>query len=299
MSNIERYIIRTITTPPPAPGFAGPGHTAVPVVDPSQFDVQDPFIVLMDDRLDLPEGAPVGGEHPHAGFEIATFVLEGSLHDRDEGVLRAGDVQWMLAGRGVIHNEHVVPRGSTRILQLWLTIPESERWSEPRFETITREAAAVRREPGVEARVYSGSSGELRVQRRENVPLSVVDVRLASGATLAQDLPATYNGFVYVLEGAAHVGAGDGTVLRTGQVGWLDRPDAGGPSTLRLTGGDAAGARLVLYAGEPQHVPIVLHGPFVGGTRADLMRVSREYVSGRFERMSTLVRTARKSAAGK
>ena len=289
---IERDISRTITTPPPAPGFAGPGHTAVPVVDPSQFVAQDPFIVLMDDRLDLPEGAPVGGEHPHAGFEIATFVLEGSLHDRDEGVLREGDVQWMLAGRGVIHNEHVVPSAPTRILQLWLTIPESERWSEPRFETITREAAAVRREPGVEARVYSGSSGGHRVRRRENVPISLVDIRLGAGATFAQDLPATYNGFAYVLEGDARVGAGDGTLLRTGQVGWLDRPEAHGASTLRLTGGEAAGARLVLYAGEPQHLPIVLHGPFVGGTRADLMRVSRAYASGEFERMSALVRAA-------
>ena len=293
---VQRHIARTITTPPPAPGFAGPGHTAVLVVDPKEFVTQDPFILLADDRIDFPAGAPIGGEHPHAGFEIATFVLEGALHDRDEGVLRAGDVQWMLAGRGVIHNEHVVPQGLTRILQLWLTIPEAERWSEPAFGTITHDAAPVRREQGVEARVYSGGSGDLHAPRHSHVPVTLLDVRLEPNATLEQDLPASYNGFVYVLDGAARVGAGEGTTLRAGQVGWLDRPDTDGPSVLRLTGGEEGGTRLVLYAGQPQNVPIVMHGPFVGGTRADLMRVSREYMEGRFGRMSALVRAA--GAAG-
>jgi hypothetical protein len=85
-------------------------------------------------------------------------------------------------------------------------------------------------------------------------------------------------------------GAGDGTALRTCQVGWLDRPEANGPSVLRLVAGGGEGARVVLYAGEPQHRPIAMHGPFVGETRADLMRVSRDYMDGRFERVSTLMR---------
>lgn len=286
----QRHIARTITTPAPTPGFAGPGHTEVLVVDPDEFVRQDPFIILGDARLDLPEGATVGGEHPHAGIEIATFVLEGTLHDRVEGVLRAGDVQWTFAGRGVIHNENVVAEGGTRILQLWITVPEAERWSEPRFETITREAAPVRREPGVEARLYSGGSGEHRVRRREHTPVTLVDIRLNSGATLEQDLPSSYNGFVYVIDGTARVGGGDGTILHAGQVGWIDRPGEAGPSVLRLTGGDPEGARLVLYAGQPQNAPIVMKGPFVGGSREDLMRISRDYMAERFKRMSALAR---------
>jgi quercetin 2,3-dioxygenase len=79
--------------------------------------------------------------------------------------------------------------------------------------------------------------------------------------------------------------------LKLGQVGWLDRPEPGVASVLRLRGGDD-GARVVLYAGEPQHRPIVMHGPFVGETRADLMRVSRDYMDGRFDRVSTLLRAA-------
>jgi redox-sensitive bicupin YhaK (pirin superfamily) len=289
---IQRAIARIVTTPPPAPGFAGAGHTAVPVVDPSRFAEQDPFILLMDDRVDMAPGVPIGGEHPHAGFEIATFLVEGSVHDQDEGVLRAGDLQWMLAGRGVIHNEHSMPEGRTRILQLWMTIPADERWSEPHLETVSHETAPMLRADGASVRVYSGSSGEVRAPERSHghVLTTIVDVRLDAGATFEQELPASYNGFVYVLDGSVRAGADDGTTLRTGQVGWLDRPESSGPSVLRLAASNGESARAVLYAGEPQHRPIAMHGPFVGETRADLMRVSRDYMDGRFDRVSTLMR---------
>ncbi|MDP9202580.1 MAG: pirin family protein [Gemmatimonadota bacterium] len=117
----HREIGRVVKLPPPAPGFLGEGHTAVTVVDASEFARNDPFIVLMDDRLDLPDGREAGGAHPHSGFETVTFVLEGALRDRDEGTLGTGDVLWMTAGSGVIHNENVVPLGRSRVLQLWLT----------------------------------------------------------------------------------------------------------------------------------------------------------------------------------
>lgn len=282
-----RGIGRVVTTPPPAPGFMGAGHTAVPVVEPADFERTDPFIVLMDDFIDLPPGRSAGGPHPHAGFEIATFVVEGELRDRDEGLLRAGDVAWMTAGSGVIHNEDVEPLGKSRILQLWVTLPSSARWAAPRFEHITRDAAPIRREPGVEARVYSGSSGPVREAAHTHLPLTMVDVRLDAGAAFDQELPGTFNGFVYVLEGAVAAGSSTPTRLVAGQVGWLDDAGAATPTVLRLTAG-AAGARAVLYAGERQRVPIVMHGPFVGETRADLMRVSQAYVQGRMPRVSEL-----------
>jgi redox-sensitive bicupin YhaK (pirin superfamily) len=261
---------------------------AVLVVDPKEFASQDPFILLADDRIELPAATTAGEAHPHAGFETVTLVLEGSLHDRVEGSLSTGDVQWMTAGSGVIHNEDVVPHGKTRILQLWLTLPHVDRWTAPRFETVARDDAPVRREPGVEVRVYSGSSGEARASTRNHVPVTLADISLDARATLEQDLPTSYNGFVYVLEGSVHAGE-DSTALVTGQVGWPDRDGRGGASSLRLIAGDA-GARVMLYAGEPTNVPIVMHGPFVGETRADLMRVSSDYLAGRFPRMSELVR---------
>jgi redox-sensitive bicupin YhaK (pirin superfamily) len=297
--------VRTVTTPAPAPGFAGPGHTASLVVDPAEFAANDPFIVLADDRLELTRGAHVGGEHPHAGFEIATFVVEGALIDRDEGVLRAGDLLWTRAGRGIIHNEEVTTEGRTRILQLWRALPEHERWSEPWFETTTRDEAPVRREPvvipsavegsapgwpGAEIVVYAGSLGDVEAPSGRHAPMTLLDVRLEPGApSIDVSLPASQAGFVYLLEGAAHVGDEDAE-LRAGQVGWLDLPNEEGASTLRLTASETEGTRLVLYAAPPIGEPLVFHGPFVGGTREDLMRVSRDYMDGRFVRLSELAR---------
>ncbi|MFL5468332.1 MAG: pirin family protein [Gemmatimonadaceae bacterium] len=282
-----RGIGRVLTTPPPSSGFIGDGHTAVQVVNPADFARNDPFILLMDDRIDLEPGREAGGAHPHGGFETVTFVVDGELRDRDEGTLRAGDVLWMTAGSGVIHNEHVVPLGKSRILQLWLTLTRSARWSAPRFEYIAGDAVPVRREPGVEARVYSGSSGSARAMTHNYVPVTLVDVRIQPGAEFVQELPDSYNGFVYVLEGAVSVGAAR-TRLTAGQVGWLADADRGSStSSVSITGG-GDGARLILYAGERQGVPIVQHGPFVGESRADIVRLSELYMTGKMPRISEL-----------
>ena len=102
----QRRIARVVTVPPLAPGFIGPGHLAAQVVSPQDFHLNDPFIMLADDHLDIGEG-PVGGPHPHAGFETVTLLLEGAIYDRDEGgVINAGEVQWMTAGRGIVHGEN-------------------------------------------------------------------------------------------------------------------------------------------------------------------------------------------------
>jgi redox-sensitive bicupin YhaK (pirin superfamily) len=273
---------------PPAPGFIGEGHTAVTVVDPNDFARNDPFIALMDDRIDLAPGRPAGGPHPHGGFETVTFVVEGKFRDRDEGNLAEGDVLWMTAGSGVIHNEDSEPIGKTRILQLWLTLPQSARWSEPRFELIKRDAVPVVRKDGVEARLYSGSSGSLRSATHNHVPVTLLDVRLEPGATFEQELPNSYNGVVFVLDGDASVGK-DATRVQEGQVAWLDDASAesSAESVLRITAGDF-GARVMIYAGERQNVPIVMHGPFVGESRKDLMRLSQLYLDGKMPRMSEL-----------
>jgi len=285
----ERGIGRVVTTAPPSPGFIGEGHTAVSVVDPKEFSHNDPFIVLMDDRIDLEPGREAGGAHPHGGFETVTFVVEGELRDRDEGTLRTGDVLWMTAGSGVIHNENVVPLGKSRILQLWLTLPHDERWAAPRFEHIVRDSAPVRRELGVEARVYSGSSGSAHATTHNYVPVTLIDIRLQPGARFEHELPDSYNGFFYVLEGAISVGA-ERTRLTAGQVGWLAETerDVSGTTSVRVTGGDD-GARVILYAGKRQGVPIVMHGPFVGESREDIRRLSDLYRRGEMPRISELV----------
>ena len=284
-TSVRRRIVRVETAPPFAPGFAGPGHTASLVVDPERFVEHDPFIVLADDRLDLARGAHVGGEHPHAGFEIATLVIEGALIDRDEGVLRTGDLLWTRAGHGIIHGEEVTTQGRTRILQLWRALPEHERWSAPWFETVTREQVPILNERGAQVAVYAGRSGAAQAPSGRHWPMTLLDVRVEHGASIELELPAEHAGFVYALEG--EVRANDAE-LRAGQVGWLDRPSESGASTLSVSA--AEDARVVLYAGPPIGEPLQFHGPFVGGSRADLMRVSRDYVEGRFVRLSELAR---------
>jgi redox-sensitive bicupin YhaK (pirin superfamily) len=258
------------------------------------FAETDPCIKLADDHLDLGE-RNIGGAHPHAGFETVTLLLDGEIYDRDEGgVLKAGEVQWMTAGEGVIHGENVAARGRVRLLQLWLTLPRRDRWTPPAFQDLHEEDIPVRVEPGVRARVYSGMSGSVRGRARNRVPVTIVEARLAPGATFVQDLPVSYNGFVFMLEGGTFAGA-DRVALSTGHVGWLDRPTGRGDSAITFTAG-SDGARLVVYAGEPQGDAIVSHGPFIGDSWEDIARLYREYQAGAFVRLSELAR-ARASAA--
>jgi quercetin 2,3-dioxygenase len=294
---MHRRIARVVPVPPLAPGFVGPGHLAAMVVSPDEFARHDPFIMLADDHLDIGD-RPVGGPHPHAGFETVTLVLGGAIYDRDEGgVINAGEVQWMTAGRGIIHGENVATKGRVRLLQLWLTLPKAQRWTTPAFQDIHADAVPIRREPGVEVRVYSGASGGYRSATRNHVPVTLIEAVIQPNAAFDQDLPLSFNGFVFAIDGSLRIGADeDAALVKAGQAGWLDRPDTRAEreesSLLRLAA-TKEGARMVLYAGQPQHDPIVSHGPFIGDTREDIVRLYNEYREGRFERMSTLARAAR------
>ena len=287
----QRRIARVVSVPPLAPGFVGEGHLAAQVVSPEDFAQSDPFIMLADDHLDIGQ-RPVGGPHPHAGFETVTLILEGTVYDRDEGGdISAGEAQWMTAGRGIIHGEHTMTRGKVRLLQLWLTLPKDRRWMEPGFQDVRRDAVPVRREPGVTVRIYSGASGEFQSPTRNQVPTTILEFVMDPHASVDQQIPASYNGFGLVISGSARVGDHS---IQVGEVGWLNRPDSEGMSVLRLVAGEE-GARLVFYAGEPQSDPIVSHGPFIGDSKADIIRLYGEYRAGRFERMSELARRMRVS----
>lgn len=278
---MSRPITRVLPTPPPAPGFIGEGHTAIEVVAPTDLEASDPFVLLMDDRLDIAKRRQIGGAHPHAGLETVTLVLEGTLSDRDEGDLTAGDVLWMTAGRGIIHNEAVETSGRSRVLQLWIALPAHARNVAPRFELIRGATAPTVRAPGVEARLYSGVSGPLKATTMNIVPVTLVDVRLAPNATFTQSLPTSYRGFVYVLAGDIEVG---GETLRVGDVAWFER----GASTELVSRADARGARFVLYAGEPSGDALVQHGPFVAGSAVEIRELYRRFRAGEFVPMSRL-----------
>lgn len=291
MAPVQRRISHTVTPSPLSPGFIGPGHLASPLLPHDGFAATDPFIMLMDDHLDIGD-RPVGGPHPHAGFETVTLLLDGAIFDPDEGgELHAGEVQWMTAGRGIIHGENMATKGKVRLLQLWLTLPRSDRWTEPSFQDIHDDRVPVRRENGATIRVYSGASGGHISPTRNHVPVTLVEVALDANASFEQDLPASYNGFVFAVSGSV-VSGDNAAPLATGQVGWLDRPAATGSSLLRMVAG-GEGARLIIYAGEPQGDPIVSHGPFIGDSKDDIVRLYNEYRSGQFESLSELARSHR------
>lgn len=283
-------VSRVYTAPPPAPGFIGEGHTAVEVLAPTALDRSDPFMLLMDDRLDIRTRRQIGGAHPHAGLETVTLVLEGSLDDRDEGRLAAGDVLWMTAGRGIIHSEAVEAVGRSRVLQLWIALPGRDRSLAPGFEVVRRGEAPVFRAPGVEAHLYSGAWGTLRSPTRNRVPVTMIDLALGPAAKVKPDLPATHRGFFYVIEGAARLGEDH---VAAGQVGWLEPSFFG---DLVVEGGPG-GARLVLYAGQPIGEPLVQHGPYVAGSRLEVTELHRRFRAGEFAKMSQLARSRTEEGA--
>jgi redox-sensitive bicupin YhaK (pirin superfamily) len=240
----------------------------------------------MDDRLAFPTRRQIGGAHPHAGLETVTLVLEGTLHDRDEGALSEGDLVWMTAGRGIIHNEAVESMGCSRVLQLWIALPSRDRDLAPGFQIVRKDAAPLLRAPGVEARLYSGVTGSTRSATRNRVPVTLLDLKLAPHSRFQQDLPASYNGFVYVVEGGASIGE---RTVDVGDVGWF----APAPATdLVITTGER-GARIVLYAGEPISEPLMQHGPFVAGSRAGIAELHQRFRAGQFSSMSQLARDQR------
>ena len=274
--------LTAIHTPHPAPGFLGRGHSARAVIETS-FAESDPFILLMDDELDKKDTTPVGGPHPHAGFETVTLIIEGE-GGSGEHTLRAGDLQMMTAGRGVVHTETVDRPSRLRVLQLWLTLPKKDRWAPPRVQDLTAASVPTLEENGLRLRVYSGALNGLRSPLQNHVPVIIADFALEPGAATTQQLPAAYNGFVYVLHGSVEVGQQE---LHEGQVGWLDRPSSDGTSELTFEAG-SAGGRFVLYAGEPQRDRIVSHGPFIGDTQEDIVRLYREYRLGQMKHINTV-----------
>ncbi|HEY0707314.1 MAG TPA: pirin family protein, partial [Polyangia bacterium] len=215
-----RKLGRVRDLPAPHPGQFGPDHTVVEVMEPTEWKDSDPFILLMDDRVD---GRLLAGPHPHAGFETVTFVVEGHLpaEQRGAATLATGDVEWTTAGSGIVHGPDQPLEGKMRVLQLWLTLPKAQRWTEPDHQVVRKADALVHRAPGAEVTLYSGSTAGLRSSTRNRVPVTYADVALAAGAELELDVPFDHNGFLYVLDGEVAIGP-DRRPLRPGQVGWLE-----------------------------------------------------------------------------
>ncbi len=268
-------------------GFLGTGHRAMAVLDGVPYKDSDPFILFMDDSLNLPGGEPVGGAHPHAGFETLSLVLEGNEKD-----WKTGSFELMTAGKGIIHTEEITSKQKLRMLQVWLVLPPEKRYAQPFLQRMLLEDVPKIKTDTYEIRVYSGSSNGLTSPLKNHTPFTLVDFRLMSGAVASQETPSHYNGLVYVLKGS--VKAGD-KIIKAEQAGWLDKT-ADVSTSSRLNNGDTEiqfealenDTHFVLYAGQPHNVSVVHHGPFVADTMEDIAQMYRDFRQGKFPHLNDL-----------
>ncbi len=279
---LNRKLVK-VQTPRAQQGFLGPDHIARAVIQ-NDFSNSDPFIILMDDFLDKKDNEPVGGPHPHAGFETVSLLIEGEVGDSAH-TMKSGDFQMMTAGSGIVHTETIEGESKLRLLQMWLNLPKKDRWITPRVQDLSFENVPKVYENGVEIRVYSGTLAGVTSPVKNHTPVVIADMILQPGAKTTQKLPATFNAFLYVIEGSLEVG--NSGALTDGQIGWFDRLNEAGESTFSLSGG-SAGGRAILYAGQPQNDPIVSYGPFIADKDEEIRNLYRDYRSGKIGHVSDL-----------
>lgn len=257
-----------------------PIHTNGFILEPGNWEEYDPFLMLAEDFFQT----GTFDNHPHRGIETVTYVIDGTLEHFDNkagsGKLEPGDVQWMTAGRGVIHKEDPASGSTVHSLQLWINLPSAKKMTEPRYQEMQSKDMPVREEEGAVIRVFSGSSQGVQAKTLNHVPVTMVDMTIEPGVSVAQDLPSSYNGFLYILEGSGRFGA-EQTVGRAGQVLFLSRTDGASESEITITANEKL--RVLLYAGEPVNEPVVAYGPFVMNTRDEIRQAISDYQNGKFD----------------
>jgi quercetin 2,3-dioxygenase len=287
MSSASRPVRRVITGMPTSDGA---GVKLRRVIGQPQLPDLDPFLLLDEFGTDQAQDY-IGGfpDHPHRGFETVTYMLDGRMRHRDnhgnEGVLVPGSVQWMTAGRGLVHSEMPEQQeGRMRGFQLWLNLPASEKMTAPKYqefgpERIPSATPAV----GVTAKVIAGRVAEVTgpISQPATDP-TYLDLAIAPKATFVLPLAPEHAAFVYVFEGQLEVGAGaTAQLLHTHELAVL-----GEGSEVRLAGvsagPDGERARAILVAGRPLREPVARYGPFVMNTNRELHQAFADYQTGKF-----------------
>ncbi|WP_313035139.1 pirin family protein [Massilia alkalitolerans] len=243
----------------------------------------DPFLMLdafgSDKAGDYIAGFP---EHPHRGFETVTYMLNGRMRHRDsagnEGLVTNGGVQWMTAGRGVIHSE--MPEQDEGLMegfQLWLNLPAKDKMMDPWYRDIpTEEVPRFTSDDGVTVQVIAGETHGVKgaVQREHTLPL-YLDIEIPAGVSFEQPIPQGHNAFLYVYRGEAVV---EGKGVGKTRMAVLD--NAAGADGVRIKAIEPT--RLILLAGRPLNEPIAQHGPFVMNTTEELYQAFDDFRAGRF-----------------
>ena len=265
------------------PATDGAGVRMTRVIATPELDHFDPFLLLDEFRSDDPDDYIAGfPDHPHRGFETVTYMLAGSMKHGDNtgntGLLGPGSVQWMTAGRGIVHSE--MPQQEDGLMwgfQLWVNLPAAQKMSEPRYQDIP--ASDVPETPLGEQAVARIIAGELHgvsgpVKGVATEPF-YFDVRCQNGAQVEMPVPASHNVFVYVYEGDIDIIAEQGTPVRRGEIALL------GPGSAVAVTADKS-ARFIVVGGRPLNEPVARYGPFVMNTADEIRQAIMDFQAGRF-----------------
>lgn len=257
-----------------------PTHKVGLVIEPGNWEDVDPFLLMAEDYF----VRGTFGMHPHRGIETVTYVIEGKLEHSDNktggGELLPGDVQWMTAGKGIMHTEDPAVGDTVRSLQLWVNLPSAKKMTEPRYQNMRAQDMPVRQEEGATVRVFSGSSMGVMAATKNHVPVTMVELNVEAGVTVKQDLPGSYNGFLYIVEGQGMFGK-DRTVGQAGQVLWLERGLSNEHTEVSIQATEKL--RVLLYAGQPIGEKVVARGPFVMNSEEEIVQAYKDYREGKFE----------------
>jgi redox-sensitive bicupin YhaK (pirin superfamily) len=259
----------------------GAGVKLKRVIGQPALDMLDPFLMLDEFRSDQAgdyiEGFP---DHPHRGFETVTYMLAGRMRHGDnqgnQGDLGPGSVQWMTAGRGLIHSE--MPQQEEGLMwgfQLWVNLPAADKMTAPRYQDIPpSDIPVVQPVPGVTVKVVAGqlagATGPVSGIATDPIYL---DIALEAGAALDVALPEGHSAFAYVFDGKAASVAGQ--VLSRGELAVLSKGDT-------VAFAAAEPARLLLVAGRPLAEPVARYGPFVMNTPAQIHEAIADFRAGKF-----------------
>lgn len=272
---------------PPAPHWVGDGFLVYNMISYNRMGQETSPFLLLDygaPREVAPSEIPTGvGEHPHRGFETVTISYAGEISHRDSGggggTIGPGDVQWMTAGGGLVHEElysrEFSRRGGTaEMVQLWVNLPAKLKMTKPRYQELTASRIpGVELEGGGRARVIAGELAGARGPALTHTPVGLWDLQLPGGKTATFDLPADHSASLLVLRGGVTVNGGE----TAGAHELAVFHQAGQRITLQAK----ADSTLLLMSGEPIREPIAGYGPFVMNTRDEINQAMKDYASGK------------------
>ncbi|CAA0815365.1 Pirin-like protein [Striga hermonthica] len=233
----------------------------------------DPFLVLDEFSVTAPAGFP---DHPHRGFETVTYMLQGGVTHEDfeghKGTIEAGDLQWMTAGRGIVHSEMPASEGTQKGLQLWINLSSQYKMIEPRYQEMCSKDIGRAKRDGVKVKVIAGEALGVQSPIFTRTPTMFLDFTLKPGAMIQQPILSSWNAFVYVLEGEGKFGSSRSSPVSAHHILLLGPGDG-----LEAWNKSSKSLRFVLIGGEPLGEPIVQYGPFVMNTQQQIDQTIEDY----------------------